>query len=388
MSKQHELVQFSRGHSELLNTGGSKNVVINGAMLVAQRQVTSTNVGNKYVLDRFYVYKQNTGSTYTCSQNSISDLGGFTKALKMDVTTADTSLASNEQVYIQTKFEGQMVQRFKKGHSDALGFQLSFYVKTNKHGLYTVRLFDRDNSRNCSGSYTVTNSNWNRYTVSFPADTTGKFDDDHNSSLELFFHLVNGSDTTTGTLQTTWASSTDAGSATGQVNLADSTSNEWEITGIQLEANDSGSTDFEHEHISVTETKCKRYYNVYGRATSANQGATAHAAWIYGTTGGSLRIPSLGGPQMRIRPSLGLVGTPSSAPGSGGTMGVYTSAAWASAGGQTWYVTDATPDPSFRIDFNVSGGLSADSCGGVYFYSSSMLPTDSSFAGVTLDAEL
>ena len=386
MSKQNELVELARTGA---SGGGGQNVVINGAMLVAQRQITSTNVGNKYVLDRFYVYKQNANSTYTCSQNSISDLGGFTKSLKMDVTTADTSLASNEQVYIQTKFEGRMVQRFRKGHSDAKGFQLSFYVKTNKTGVYTVRLYDRDNNRNVSGSYTVPDANWNRYTVSFPADTTGKFDDDHNSSLELFFHLVNGSDTTTGTLQTAWASSSDAGSATGQVNLADSTSNEWEITGIQLQAGDKAS-DFEHEHISETENKCKRYYNVYGRSTGTNQGSSAHAGWVYSSTGGSIRIPSVGGPQMRVRPTLTLVGTPTgpTGVGGGGTIGLYTSAAWASSGGNTWYASDASLDPSFRIDFNTSGGLPADGCCGVYFYSSSMLPTDSSFAGVTLDAEL
>ena len=101
MSKQNELVELARTGA---SGGGGQNVVINGAMLVAQRQTTSTNVNNKYVLDRFYVYRQNTGSTYTCSQNSVSDLAGFTKSLKMDVTTADTSLASNEQVYIQTKY--------------------------------------------------------------------------------------------------------------------------------------------------------------------------------------------------------------------------------------------------------------------------------------------
>ena len=91
-----------------------RNVIINGAMMVAQRQTVSSNVGNKYVLDRFYVYKQNTGSTYTCSQNSVTDLAGFNNSLKMDCTTADTSLASNEQVYIQTKLEGQNLQRFQK----------------------------------------------------------------------------------------------------------------------------------------------------------------------------------------------------------------------------------------------------------------------------------
>tara|TARA_B100001109_G_scaffold232044_1_gene209597 strand:- start:411 stop:1427 length:1017 start_codon:yes stop_codon:yes gene_type:complete len=240
---------------------GSRNIIINGAMNISQRQTSSSNVGNKYVLDRFYVYRQNAGSTYTCSQNSVTDLQGFSNSLKMLCSTADTSLASNEQVYIQYKVEGQDCQRLAKGHgSDALPMTLSFYVKTNKSGLYTVRIYDRDNGRNVSGSYTVSNANWNRYSVTFPADASGKLDDDNNSSLEFFWHLVGGSDITSGSLQTTWAASSDAGAATGQVNLGDAINNAWEITGIQLETG-SRATAFEHEPISASLAKCQRYFH-------------------------------------------------------------------------------------------------------------------------------
>jgi hypothetical protein len=250
-----------------VNQYGNRNLVINGAMMLSQRQTSSSNVSNKYVLDRFYVYKQNTSSTYTCSQASVTDLAGFNNSLKMECTTADTSLAANEEGYIQYKMEGQDLQGFEKGFSSAKGFALSFYVKTNKTGLYTVRLFDRDNSRNVSGSYTVSNTDWNRYTVLFPADTTGKFDDDNASSLELFFKLFAGSDTNTGTLQTTWAASGDANAATGQVNFADSTSNVWEVTGVQIETGDT-ATDFEHRSFADELIKCERYLQKRGTDTS------------------------------------------------------------------------------------------------------------------------
>ena len=236
-----------------------RNVIINGAMNFSQRQASSSNVGNQYVLDRFAVYKQNTGSTYTCSQNSVTDLAGFSNSLKMDCTTADTSIASNEEVKIVYKIEGQDLQRFKKGHATALGFTLSFYAKTNKTGVYCVELYDRDNGREVSGSYTVADANWNRYTISFPADTTGKFDDNNGSSLELSFWLVAGSAVQGGTLNTTWRSATDPSSATGQVNFADNTSNDWEITGVQLEVG-SSATPFEHEPVGVTLSKCERYF--------------------------------------------------------------------------------------------------------------------------------
>ena len=144
---------------------------------------------------------------------------------------------------------------------------LSFYVKTNKTGLYTVSVFDRDNSRKVNGSYTVANTNWNRYSITFPADASGKLDDDNASSLEIFFNLYAGSDTNTGTLYTAWQANADAGSTTGQVNFADSTSNDWEITGVQLEVG-SEATPFEHRSFGDELLKCKRYFEVYAPVTN------------------------------------------------------------------------------------------------------------------------
>ena len=281
----------------LTGATGNRNIIINGAMNHSQRQTSSSNVGNKYVLDRFFVYRQNAGSTYTCSQNSVTDLQGFSNSLKMLCSTADTSVASNEQVYIQYKVEGQDCQRIAKGHgSDALPMTLSFYVKTNKSGLYTVRIYDRDNARNVSGSYTVSDANWNRYSITFPADASGKLDDDNNSSLEFFWHLVQGSDTTGGSLQTTWAGVSDTGAATGQVNFADALNNSWEITGIQLEIG-SSATAFEHEPISASLAKCQRYFyswvnsglsdNIYIRspyATGTPPNSSASAAYTFPVT--------------------------------------------------------------------------------------------------------
>jgi hypothetical protein len=242
-----------------VNQYGNRNVIINGAMKVAQRGTSFSSVGNVYTLDRFQMYKQNTGAAFTITQSSVTDLAGFANALKVDCTTADTSLASNEQGYISYFAEGQDLQGFEKGFSTAKGFALSFYVKTNKTGLYTVTIFDRDNTRKVNGSYTVADTNWNRYTINFPADTTGKFDDNNASSLEIFFNLYAGADTNTGTLYTAWQASADAGSTTGQVNFADSTSNDWEITGIQLEVGDT-ATDFEHRTFDDEYRKCLRYY--------------------------------------------------------------------------------------------------------------------------------
>jgi len=259
MSKARELAELGGAYNDAALS--NRNVIINGAMQVAQRGTSFASVGNVYTLDRFQMYKQNSGAAFTVTQSSVADLEGFANALKVDCTTADTSLASNEQGYVSYFAEGQDCQRLKKGHgSDAVPTTLSFYVKTNKTGLYTVGFFDRDNSRKVNGSYTVANTNWNRYSITFPADASGKLDDNNGSSLEIFFNLYAGADTNTGTLYTTWQAAADAGSTTGQVNFADSTSNDWEITGVQLEVG-SEATPFEHRSFGDEVLRCQRYYN-------------------------------------------------------------------------------------------------------------------------------
>ncbi len=240
---------------------GNRNKIINGAMQIAQRGTSFTSVtSSAYHLDRFYLYLQNTSAAFTATQSTDSP-DGFANSYKLDVTTADTSIASNEEIRLQYKLEGFDVQRFAKGTSAAKKFTLSFYVKTTKTGVYCVELYDRDNNRDVSGSYTVSDTNWNRYTIDFPADTTGAFGNDNGSSLEITWWLVAGSAVQGGSLNTAWRSSTDPSSATGQVNFTDSTSNDWYLTGVQLEATDNGvATDFEHRSFAQELALCQRYF--------------------------------------------------------------------------------------------------------------------------------
>jgi hypothetical protein len=302
MSKARELAELGGAYNDAALS--NRNVIVNGAMQVAQRGTSFASVGNVYTLDRFQMYKQNTGAAFTITQSSVTDLEGFANALKVDCTTADTSLASNEQAYVSYFAEGQDCQRLKKGHgSDAVPTTLSFYVKTNKTGLYTVSIFDRDNTRKVNGSYTVANTNWNRYSITFPADASGKLDDDSASSLEIFFNLYAGADTNTGTLYTAWQASADAGSTTGQVNFADSTSNDWEITGIQLETG-SEATPFEHRSFADELHRCQRYYFQLDGDASDRIGVGGYAV---GTT--EARMDVVFPCAMRAAPTISGTGT-------------------------------------------------------------------------------
>ena len=240
-----------------------RNIIINGDMSIAQRATSASSLtGSGYnTVDRFQTSLTTLG-TWTQSQSTTVPSGqGFASSLKMDCTTADASPASGDNLKIRTRFEGQNLQYLKKGTSSAESLTLSFWVRSNKTGTYIVELMDNDNSfRHINKSYTINSADtWEKKTITFAGDTTGALDNDNGGSLEMSFYLGAGSGLTSGTLQTSWGAYEVTNRAVGQVNLADSTANEWYITGVQLEAGTSAS-DFEFLPYDVNLGRCQRYY--------------------------------------------------------------------------------------------------------------------------------
>ena len=258
--------------ANLTSIGGShlsnRNKVINGAMNVSQRIGTTVETGltgnvSAYYIDRFRLELDNLG-TWSLSQSTDSP-DGFANSLKLDCTTADASPASSDLLVISHRFEGQNLQDLQKGTSGAKKVVVSFYVKSTKTVTFVVELVDKDNSsRHINKTYTVSNTNWNRYTIEFAGDTTGALGNDHTRSIDLNFWLGGGSNYTSGTLQTSWGADTNANRYVGGTNLADSTSNEFYITGVQFEVSDMGvATDFEHRSFAQEIALCKRYYQQF-----------------------------------------------------------------------------------------------------------------------------
>lgn len=237
-----------------------RNMIINGAMQVSQRGTSSTGVGSGggyFTVDRFRIDTGNSAGRCTMSQDS-SGPSGFANSIKLDCTTADTSIAAGEYFMLQQRIEGQNLQSFAKGTSDAKTFTVSFYVKGNASATYVCELFDIDNTRQVSKSFNVTTS-WTRVELTFPADTTGAFDDDNAASLYLIIWLHAGATYTGGTLSTTWTSATSANRAAGISSFFDSTDRTFFITGVQLELGDN-ATPFEHRSFGEELQKCQRYY--------------------------------------------------------------------------------------------------------------------------------
>jgi hypothetical protein len=249
-------------------------------MSIAQRGTSESGLTTTgfVTLDRWRPVISTIG-TWTMSQDTDVPSGqGFAKSLKMDCTTADASPAAGDILRIDTKFEGQNLQYLKKGTSSAESLTLSFWVKSNKTGTYIVELFDIDNTRQISKSYTIdTADTWEKKTITFAGDTTGTFDNDNSGSLQFGFYLGAGTTYTSGTLNTSWGASVSANRAVGQVNLADDTANEWYITGVQLEAGTTAS-DFEFLPVDVNLQRCLRYCWKHG-GEAAGQFLNAHAGY-------------------------------------------------------------------------------------------------------------
>ena len=242
--------------------GVNRNVIINGAMNVAQRGTSFTSVGasaTQYTLDRFMWITGNSAGRLTATQDS-SAPEGFANSLKFACTTADTSIAAGEFGIIQQPIEGQNLQHFSKGTSNAKPYAVSFYVKGNASATYVCELWDNDTSgnRQISKTFNVT-TDWTRVELSFPADTTGALDDDSNSSFLFNIWLHGGSTYTGGTLNSSaWASLTSANRAAGISSFFDSTDRTFFLTGVQLEVGQN-PTEFEHEPFERTLNKCYRY---------------------------------------------------------------------------------------------------------------------------------
>jgi hypothetical protein len=254
--------------SKLDNNINFRNILINGDMSIAQRGTSATGLGNGdagyHTCDRWNFGESGSPSAeFTQTQSTDVPTGqGFATSLKMDCTTADASTGASSLIFIGQKIEGQNLQYLKKGTSSAESLTLSFWVKSNKTGTYIVNLYDNDNTRNISKSYTISSaSTWEKKTIIYAGDTTGAFGNDNGESAVLYFNLLAGSNFTSGTLQTSWGAYSAADYAVGQVNLADSTSNEWYITGVQLEAGQVAS-DFEFLPFDVNLERCIRYYTV------------------------------------------------------------------------------------------------------------------------------
>jgi len=247
-----------------VNQFGNRNIIINGAMQVAQRSTSASGIGASggfFAIDRWAYSTNNSAGRVTISQDSDAP-EGFGYSQKIACTTADTSIAAGEYVILPQYIEGQNVQQFKKGTSAAEQITVSFYVKGNAAATYTVELEDAGNGRYNSQEFSVTSS-WTRVTKTFAADTTGTVTNDNGNRFRLNFWLHAGSSYTGGDhTDNVWHTTANKRVGDNATSIYDSTSRTFYLTGVQMEVGDT-ATDFEHRTFADELVKCQRYTFVH-----------------------------------------------------------------------------------------------------------------------------
>jgi len=307
------------------SAGTATNLVVNGAMNLSQRgqhdggQSTYQEVANNEItLDRFgliHPYSTN----FNVDQSSTAP-DGFAKSYKLTVNVADTSIGSGQYVAIRHRIEGQNLQSLAFGTSSAKSISLSFYVRSNVTGTYAISIQQTDNSvKQVSATYTINSADtWEKKTFTFAGDTSGVINNDTGTGLTILWWLAAGSTYSSGTARSTFTAFANADSAAGHTaNILHSVSNNFHLTGVQLEVGDS-CTDFQHKLISQDLADCMRYYQIVMMSGHPNGGGqTGGLGGTMYTNGSSIYCPYRFPVEMRAEPTV------NSTNGTGGGSGTF-----------------------------------------------------------------
>ena len=258
---------FSQNGAVYSTQPSFRNLIINGDMRIAQRGTSFNVVGSNtdYTVDRFALGIIE--GDFTATQDTDTPSGqGFATSTKIDCNSTVGTLAAGTQNFFEQKIEAQNLQHLKYGTSNAETITLSFWVKSNKTGTYIMWLYAPSGGNMISNSYTISSANtWEKKTITIVGDTSSlAFANNTGIGLYVRFMIGAGSNYQASPLATSWTPITSATRYNGQVNLADSTSNYINITGVQLEVG-STATEFEHLPYDVELARCQRYaYKIGG----------------------------------------------------------------------------------------------------------------------------
>ena len=246
---------------QLSSSTGRRNLVINGAMNVAQRGTSFTSISsNTYTLDRWQLQAAGDGRS-TITQSTTVPNNNFLYSMKVDVTTADTSLGATDLQSFTQRIEGNAMYQLGLGTSSAKSLAVSFWVRSNKTGTYCVAIRNASGGRSITSEYSISSADtWEHKVITFSGDTTGTYSTNNSEGINLNFVLLAGTNHD-GKTADTWEANT-AFATDNQVNLFDNTSNEWYVTGVQLEVG-SAATEFEHRSFEEELAACQRYYKRY-----------------------------------------------------------------------------------------------------------------------------
>ena len=245
-----------------------RNIIVNGAMNVAQRGTSSASADFASV-DRMKMSVTNIDQLAFLQKQTSDGPDGFSNCFEFDVTTVENALDADDLVYMRYAVEAQDLIPFFNANGSGKNFTLSFYVKAYQTGTYQVGIYKADaTAQFITRTYTIASSGvWQRVVLNFTGDTgTSGINADNGLGFQISFMLAAGTNYTSGSEQPTWGGwPGNPGFAAGHaVNTLSSTDNYWRITGIQLELGDV-ATPFEHKNFREQLSDCQRYFfNIKG----------------------------------------------------------------------------------------------------------------------------
>ena len=337
------------------NVSGRRNLIINGAMQVAQRGTVTSAAGKYGGADR-YQFAAAGGANSTLSQDTDVPTGnGFSSSQKVDVTTAGNMSGSGHYAMIRQKIEGQNLQHLLYGTSSAKKLTLQFWVKSPKTGTHIVELYHGDVNYFNSRQYTIASANtWQKVTLTFDGYQTTALNNDNGIGIQLAWWLAASATYNSGThSDNTWHNDATK-RAVGQVNVFDDTANNFYLTGVQLEVGDTAS-DFEHRSFGEELSLCQRYFQQFAGETGVGSAYTGIAVGHRSSATRTFFFKQLS-VEMRTPPTLTLSGT------TGMRVANMVSDASATSSLAFGNREMGTVCGYFRLDHNSIGGSTGDGC--------------------------
>jgi hypothetical protein len=301
MTKARDIASATtpNANAALLATFPHRNLIINGAMQVAQRGTSAagqTETSGYKTVDRFQFWTYS-GGTYTLSQDSDAP-DGFAYSHKV-LNTSTTSTVAGTGVSFRHRVEAQDLQQLAYNTSAAKSVTLSFWVRSDTTGTYAIRLYNPDSTNIATKTYTISSANtWEKKEIVFSGDTGGVINNDNGYAFEFVWWLAAGTDFTSGSVTGVWEAYAATKEAVGQT-VQLNTGGNWYITGVQLEVGEA--TPFEHRSFGDELAACQRYFHKLTDVSVDGAGTFGH---LYNNDGAKRTIEMHYPQTMRTSPSL------------------------------------------------------------------------------------
>ena len=278
------------------------NIIVNGAMQVAQRGTSSTASGYKTV-DRFKYTYSGTDNAPTQSQSDVA-VGttpytlGFRKAYKITNANQSSGAGASDRIRLEVNLEAQDIANSGWNYTSSSSYvTLSFWCKSsvaqNFYG--NIRTPDGTSQQYSFETGSLTADTWTKVTKTIPGNSNLTFDNNAELGWNMDITMFMGTDnTTSGNTMNQWYAYDSSNQMPDNTATWYTTNGAtWEITGLKLEVGDS-ATDFEHLSYTDDLRKCHRYFQ------------ELHIFTAVGTSTNVLFVESFNfhGGQMRSTPSI------------------------------------------------------------------------------------